>query len=75
MKPLDRITIDPGVCLGQPTIRGMRITVSAVLKALADGKSPADVLDVFPELEAEDVRQALAYASWAVSDRLHTVPA
>jgi hypothetical protein len=39
MKPLDRITIDPQVCLGQPTIRGMRITVSVILKLVAGGMS------------------------------------
>jgi uncharacterized protein (DUF433 family) len=72
---LDRITIDPKICLGQPVIRGMRITVSAVLKVMAAGKSIQDVLAAYPELEEEDVRQAVEYAAWAVSDRLHTAEA
>lgn len=55
---LDRITIDPEICLGQPTIRGTRITVSVVLKMLASDKSITEVLEAYPELEAEDVHQA-----------------
>jgi uncharacterized protein (DUF433 family) len=56
---LDRITFDPMVCLGQPTIRGMRITVSFVLKLLASGLSVSEILEAYPELEAEDIQQAL----------------
>jgi len=74
MERLDRITVDPAVCLGQPTVRGMRITVSVILKMLASGKTVEEVLDAYPELEAEDVRQAMKYAAWVVSDQLHTVP-
>jgi len=48
---LDRITIDPNVCLGQPTIRGMRITISVILKMLAGGKSIQEVLRAYPEME------------------------
>lgn len=70
MEKLDRITINPNICLGQPTIRGMRITVSVILKMLADGKSIQDVLDAYPELEVEDVQQAIKYAAWVVSDQM-----
>jgi len=63
MNKLDRITITPEVCLGQPTIRGMRITVSVVLKMLGAGKSIEQVLAAYPELEREDVRQAIQYAA------------
>jgi len=63
MNKLDRITISPEVCLGQPTIRGMRITVSVVLKMLGAGKSIEEVLAAYPELEREDVRQAIQYAA------------
>ena len=75
MSTLDRITVDPQLCLGQPTIRGMRITVSVVLKMLAGGKSVADVLVAYPELEADDVRQAMQYAAWVVSDQVQLIPA
>ncbi len=71
---LDRITIDPEICLGQPTIRGTRITVSVVLKMLASDKSITEVLEAYPELEAEDVHQAIRYAAWVVSDQVHMVP-
>jgi len=71
MTKLDRITINPNVCLGQPTIRGMRITVSVILKMLAGGNSVQQVLDAYPELEADDIHQAIKYAAWIVSDQLH----
>ena len=73
MSRLDRITIDPRICLGQPTIRGMRITVRVILKTLAAGRSVAEALAAYPELEEEDVRQAMQYAAWLVSDQLHLV--
>ncbi|HVT59246.1 MAG TPA: DUF433 domain-containing protein [Thermoanaerobaculia bacterium] len=73
MEKLDRITVDPRVCLGQPTIRGMRITVSVVLKMLAADRSIAEILAAYPELEEEDVRQAIRYAAWLASDQLHLV--
>jgi len=74
MNKLDRITITPEVCLGQPTIRGMRITVSVVLKMLGAGKSIEQVLAAYPELEREDVRQAIQYAAWLASDQIRAVP-
>jgi uncharacterized protein (DUF433 family) len=70
---LDRITVNPNVCLGQPTIRGMRITVGFVLKLLASHLSIQEVLEAYPELEDEDIRQALNYAAWAVSDRIISI--
>ena len=73
MEKLDRITINPHVCLGQPTIRGMRITVSVVLKMLGGGSSIQDVLNAYPELEEEGVKQAIKYAAWIVSDQIHMV--
>ena len=75
MERLERITINPGVCLGQPTIRGMRITVSVLLKMLANGASVREVIDAYPELEVEDVQQAMRYAAWIVADQHQLVPA
>ncbi|MCY3666530.1 MAG: DUF433 domain-containing protein [Gemmatimonadetes bacterium] len=74
LKELDRITINPNVCLGQPTIRGMRITISVILKMLAGGKSIPEVLEAYPELEEEDVRQSIRYAAWVVSDQIQLTP-
>ena len=73
MERLDRITINPDVCLGQPTIRGMRITISVILKMLASGKTIQEVLKAYPELEAEDIHQAMQYAAWIVSDQIHFI--
>ena len=75
MKELDRITINPNICLGQPTVRGMRITVSVILKMLAGGSSVAEVLQAYPELEEEDVLQSIKYAAWVVSDQIQLTPA
>jgi len=74
MKKLDRITIDSEICLGQPTIRGMRITVSVILKMLGSGSSIEDILDAYPELEADDIRQAIQYAAWLSSDQIRAIP-
>jgi uncharacterized protein (DUF433 family) len=71
METLDRITIDPRICLGQATIRGMRITVSVILKMLGAGRSIADVRQAYPELEDEDILQAMQYAAWLASDQHH----
>ena len=64
MKPLERITMDPDVMGGRPCIRGLRVTVGTILGLLASGHSVQDVLEAYPYLEEEDIRQALAYASW-----------
>jgi uncharacterized protein (DUF433 family) len=74
MSQIERITVNPNVCLGQPTIRGMRITVAFVLKLLASKLSIGEILDAYPELEEEDIQQALNYAAWAVSDKITTIP-
>lgn len=71
MDKLDRITVDPRICLGQPAIRGTRITVSVLVKMVAAGRSIDEVVQAYPELQPEDVAQALKYAAWAASDQLH----
>ncbi len=63
MDRMDRITINPNVCLGQPTIRNTRITVSVILKMLGAGRTVAEVLEAYPELETEDVQQSMRYAA------------
>jgi uncharacterized protein (DUF433 family) len=60
---MNRISIEPGKRGGQPTIRGLRITVYDVLRLLADGTSEAEILSDFPELETADIRACLAYAA------------
>lgn len=65
---LDRITINPDVMVGKPTIRGLRITVEQILKALASGITIQDLLEDYPELETEDIQAVLLYATELVSE-------
>lgn len=66
----DRITFDPTILGGRACIRGLRIPVSIVVSQLAHGSSVGEVLDEYPDLEAEDVKQALEYAAWLTQDDL-----
>ena len=59
---LKRITINPKVMVGKPTIRGMRITVEQILRALAGGVTVNELLQDYPELELEDIQAVFAYA-------------
>lgn len=74
MAQLDRITINPDVCLGQPTIRGMRVTVSIILKQIAGGMTSEEIVEAYPELENEDIVQALKYAAWLASEKTVRIP-
>jgi len=67
----DRITYDPQVMGGRACIRGMRITVSLVVKLVANGMTVEQILREYPDLEAEDVHQALQYAADLVDEELH----
>lgn len=67
-KLLDRITVNPKVMVGKPTIRGLRITVEQILKALANGVPTQELLEDYPELEPEDIQAVLLYASELVSE-------
>ena len=67
----DKITFDPAVLGGRACIRGMRITVSLVVNLIANGMSIPEIIQEYPELEAEDVRQALAYASALANEEVH----
>ena len=66
---LDRIKVDPNVCEGKPTIRGLRITVDFVLKLLGDRYTADDIVREYPELEMEDVYQAAKYGAWLASEK------
>ena len=74
MEEFDRKTIDPEICLGQPTIRGMRITVSVILKQIANGMTRQEIMKAYPELEEEDIVQALKYAAWLSSEKARPIP-
>ena len=60
---LERITMDPKQCGGRPCVRGMRIRVSDVLDLFAAGLDAAEILDEMPDLEAEDLKACLTFAS------------
>lgn len=64
-----RITHDPAVMGGKPCIRGLRVTVGAILGMLAAGESRDRILKAYPYLEAEDIDAALAYAAWRLQER------
>lgn len=68
---LERITIDPDVCHGQPCVRGTRVLVTVVLDALAAGLSPAAVVEHYPSIAEDDVRAAAAYGAWLAKQEVH----
>jgi uncharacterized protein (DUF433 family) len=65
---LTRITRDPEVMGGKPCIRGLRVTVGTIVGLVAGGRTEAEILELYPYLEPEDVREALAYAAWRVEE-------
>ncbi|MBE3101223.1 MAG: DUF433 domain-containing protein [Firmicutes bacterium] len=67
-KLLNRITYNPEVMVGKPTIRGLRITVDQILKALAANINIQDLLLDYPELEKEDIQAVLLYAGQLVEE-------
>jgi uncharacterized protein (DUF433 family) len=68
MKNLKRITFDPKVMGGKPTIRGLRVTVGTIIGLIAAGHDTKEILQAYPYLEEEDIREALAYAAWRVEE-------
>jgi uncharacterized protein (DUF433 family) len=66
----DRITSNPSVCSGQPTIRGTRIRIKVILDNLAEGQSVEDILTSYPGLSAEDVKAVIAFAAASLADDL-----
>jgi uncharacterized protein (DUF433 family) len=75
MGSFDRISWNPNQMNGQPCIRGMRLTVRRVLEAVSVCPSREDLFRNYPELEPEDVRQALAFAAANLEDIATETPA
>ena len=67
----DRITHDPEVLAGRATIRGLRISVAHVVNLVANGMTPAQIVAELPDLEEEDIRQALTYAAVLARNEVH----
>jgi uncharacterized protein (DUF433 family) len=69
MKSFTRITVDPNQMGGLPCIRSLRIPVATVVGMVGEGMAEAEILNAYPDLEVEDVREALRYAAEAVRER------
>lgn len=70
---LDRITFDSRIMGGRACIRGMRIPVSVIVRQVAHRASFEEILDGYPDLEPEDIRQAIEYAAWLAGEEVHAI--
>lgn len=66
----DRITFDPAIMGGRACIRGTRIPVSVIVGQLAYGATTEEVLKDYPDLDRDDVQQALEYAAWLTQEEV-----
>jgi len=73
MLGFDRITFNQEIMGGRACIRDMRITVSLILNLFANGMTTEEILSEYPYLEAEDIRQSLAYAGWLAEESVYTL--
>jgi uncharacterized protein (DUF433 family) len=73
-KLLDRISIDPKVCHGQPCVKGTRIMVWLIVQYLANGDSVEEILGAYPSLTQEDIQACLLYAAEMTRERVLPVP-
>ena len=64
MEAFPRITSDPEVMGGRPCVRGLRVTVGTLVGLMAAGHASQEILEAYPYLEKDDLREALAYAAW-----------
>lgn len=71
---LARISVNPDVCFGKPTVRGHRVWVSLVLDLLSSGMSADEVLEEYPQLEREDILACIAYGAEMSRERFVEVP-
>lgn len=67
----ERITFDNNIMGGRACVRGMRIPVSLVVNLVANGMSEDEIISEYPDLEPEDINQALKYAAWLTSEEVH----
>lgn len=68
MRQLKRITFNPEVMGGKPCLRGLRVTVGTIVGLVAAGYSTTDILNLYPYLEEDDIKEALAYAAWRAEE-------
>lgn len=72
MGAFDRVTFDPAIMGGRACIRGMRIPVSVIVKQIAHGATWDEILADYPDLQSEDIQQALEYAAWLSGEEVLT---
>ncbi len=65
-----RITVNPRICGGRPTIRGLRFPASRLLGLLASSETRESILKAYPYLEPDDIREALTYAACLADDQI-----
>ena len=70
MNTFDRITFDPRIMGGRACIRGMRIPVSLIVQQIAHGATIEEILEGYPDLQREDIEQALEYAAWLTTEQV-----
>jgi len=75
MLNFDRITFNPSIMGGRACIRGMRITVSLIVNLFANGMSDEEIIEDYPYLEKDDVRQALQYVAWLAEEKVFDLKA
>ncbi len=66
----DRVTFDKNIMAGRACIRGMRITVSLIVSLVANGMAEEEILSEYPDLEPDDINQALKYAAWLANEEV-----
>ncbi|HPO17203.1 MAG TPA: DUF433 domain-containing protein [Candidatus Hydrogenedentes bacterium] len=67
----ERITFDKDIMGGRACIRGMRIPVSVIVNQIAHGATVEEILQGYPDLEAEDIQEAIEYAGWLTQEEIH----
>ena len=71
MKEFKRITFNPNVMGGQACIRGIRIPVSLIINLVANGMTQNEIIKEYPDIEPEDIKESLEYASWLTKEEVH----
>jgi len=72
-RAFDRITFDPKIMGGRACIRGMRIPVSVIVGQIAHGALFEEILEGYPDLEKEDIQQAIGYAAWLTQEQVYNL--
>lgn len=73
MQGFDRITFDPHIMGGRACIRGTRLTVALVLNLVANGMTSEEIIQEYPDLQPDDIREALRYAAWLADESIHSL--